>query len=213
MGNLTLLERIEQVRDEATFVKDTKIETKRGSYDVWTEASILKSLRPLFKKYRMLPIREKIEPAYADSKSIKVIVTMKMYDLTGESEPITFTGLGGGFDSIDKDAGMASTYATKDAYLKLFTAVSGLDSDLNGSDVTDAQVRANAKNLLDQLWGKGHFHLKAAKLKGVDTSQEEWMNLVDADARIFYQKGATRIEESKIANVANDIHTMQELLK
>ncbi|RLC32365.1 MAG: hypothetical protein DRH37_00725 [Deltaproteobacteria bacterium] len=213
-NDLSLLERIEKVREESSFEKDSKIDTGKGSYDIRTENSVLKTLRPLFKKYRMLPVRESIDVVYSDAKTVKIVAHMVMYDLNDESEPIRFSGIGSGFDKVDKDSGKASTYAVKDAYLKLFIAVSGLDSDADGSDYTDGEVRGSAKALLDKLWEKGHFHFKAAKLKGIDPEKTEgWMDQVDSDARVYYQKGVTRISEGGITDVANDIHTMQELLK
>lgn len=210
---MSILHKMASIRDEASFFRDDKIQTNQGSYDIWTEAGVLKVLRPLFKKYRVLPIREKIESVYADSKTIKIIVTMRMYDLDDLTQYFYFTGIGTGYDKVDKDAGKASTYATKDAYLKLFTAVSGLDSDKDGSDAQDAMTRAEAKGLLDQLWGKGHFSFKAAKEEGQDTSVAGWEKLVESKARKYYQLRATEIEEGKLADVANMIHTMQTILK
>jgi len=208
----TLLEKLSHIREEATFVKDTKIETRGGAYDVWTEQSILSSLRPLFKKYRVYPVREKVDAYYSDAKTSKVIVYMRMYDLDSD-QTIPFTGIGGGFDKIDKDAGMASTYAVKDSFLKLFTAMSGLDSDLNGSDQTDEAVRAEAFGVISELWKKGHFHIKAAKQDGIDQSVEGWMDKANDGATKFYQAGLARLKEGKIQDVANDIHTMRELIR
>ena len=209
---MTILEKIAAIRDEAKFVKDAKIQTNQGSYDIWTEAAVLKELRPLFKKYRVLPIREQINVAYADAKTIKIVVGMRLYDLDGpETQP--FTGIGTGFDKVDKDSGKASTYATKDAYLKLFTAVSGLDPDRDSSDLTDAEVRAEAKNLLDKVWESGYFHVKAAKALGLDPETDGTFDKATAEATVSYQKRHTEIEEGKIADVANLIDTMKTLTK
>ena len=214
MGEMSIYEKIAAIRDEASFTKDQKITNRDGSsYDIWTEAAVLKQLRPLFKKHRVLPVREGIQSMYSDAKTIKVIVTMVMYDLDDLNMSVTFTGMGTGFDKVDKDAGKASTYATKDAYLKLFTAVSGLDSDKDGSDVTDADVRLEATALLDKVYQTGHFHAKAAKANGTDTSIIGWEKTVDEGARSYYQQRVTEITEGKLADVANMVHTMETLLK
>lgn len=209
-----LLEKIAMIRDEAGFSKDSKIETRGGSYDIWTEPAILKVLRPLFQKHRVLPVREGITSVYADSNHIKVVAHMVMYDLDS-LDSIAFTGLGGGFDNSDKDAGKASTYAVKDAYLKLFTAVSGMDPDQDSSDKTEDSVRAEAKATLGLVFQAWYFHVKAAKAQGNDMTGEGWQTdpEIIAQATRFYQDKLTEIEEKPISHVANLINTMKTLLK
>ena len=211
---MTLLEKIAAIRDEASFNKDSKIETRNGSYDIWTEASVLKTLRPLFAKHRVLPVRQGIEIGYSDAKTIKLIVFMVMYDLDSD-QTIPFTGVGTGFDPSDKDSGKASTYATKDAFLKLFTAVSGMDSDLDSSDKTDGAVRGTGKALLDELYRNGYFHQKAARELGTDMSQDNWATApgIEKKAKIHYQNRLVEIEEKPLGFVGNLCDTMRQLLK
>ena len=209
---MTLLEKLVAIRDTAGFHKDRKIETKKRSYEIWTEGSVLKTLRPLFKEYKLLPVREAINVHYTDAKTSKLTVTMRMFDLESD-QTIVFTGVGTGFDSIDKDSGMASTYATKDAYLKLFMAVSGNDPDQVGSDSGEQQLRGEAMGKLTAVYDTFFFHVKAAREIGMEQNAGwEKDPAITNRAQQFFNLKKTEIETKAITEIANLIQTMDQIL-
>jgi hypothetical protein len=208
---MNLLEKIVAISKEAAFAKDLKVSFKEVNYDAWSEASVLKVLRPLMVKHRVWDIVRDIEHMYSDSKSVKIKVTLELYDLDDVDTSIRFCGVGTGWDLVDKDSGKAFTYAVKYAYLKLFHAISGLDSDNEASEQTEEEVRKDAVVILNKLWANNFFHMKAAKEQGVVYLAEN-KAAFETRARELYQERHSKTQEEKLSDVANMIQTMNTLL-
>ena len=235
---LSIFEKLAMARDESKFTKDAEIKNRQGEkkYDIWTEPSVIGTVLPLYQKFRLLHYRESVDVNYVDRTTIKITVNMVLVNLDNLEERIPFSGVGTGTDSDDKDSGKASTYAVKDAMLKLFMANTGLDPDLSYSRTTaerDAeesgarapvntargkaqaaeatpkeQVFAQAKEALDALWNAGFYEATARNNLGTEAADDA----VKQEKTRIYQADYKRLKDSTVKDLQKDIATMRETL-
>lgn len=128
-----VVKKLHQIMKEVEGIgKDQTIKTRTGSYAVRSEEAVLKIVRPLFIKYGLVIYPSDIINE-RDGQLTRLTVEYTIVD-TEDEDAIAVKAYGEGYDSADKGAGKALTYATKNMLIKLVLAVSGEDSDNKSSD-------------------------------------------------------------------------------
>lgn len=151
-----------------TVSKDLEVGTGKNSYRAVGEASVLRAIKPLEKKYGIYsyPVhRTIIESGTIENESLingeKVIkrnlferieVTYRFVNTEKPDEYIDIVSYGDGVDSQDKSVGKAMTYADKYALMKAYKMVTGDDPDKEPSgELKQADIKKTLdKALLDK---------------------------------------------------------------
>ncbi len=124
--------------------KDLTIKMRSGSYKVLSEKMVLGAIRPELVKNKLIIVQT---GAQGDKTGNITRVNTKYQIIdTESSEFIEMAGYGEGSDSQDKGAGMAQTYALKNALMKTFMLISGDDSDNVSSDDKDDEFQEQLMN-------------------------------------------------------------------
>ena len=149
-----------------TVSKDLEVGTGKNSYRAVGEASVLKAVKPLEKKYGVYsyPVhRTIIESGTIENESIdyntkekivkrnlfeRIEVTYRFVNTEKPDEYIDIVSYGDGIDSQDKSVGKAMTYADKYALMKAYKLVTGDDPD---QEPSEPLKKADIKKTLDKV--------------------------------------------------------------
>lgn len=216
---MKLIEKLAAISAKAFVEKDMSIQATKDpngrKYAARSEAAVLEMLRPLLAENRVHELVTDVSTCYVDSVTWKVTVRVTFYDLDSD-ETLSCVGMGTGVDKVDKDAGKAFTYAVKNAYLKAFNVVSGEDTDNESSEVTEAQARNQAIDVLTKMWGKWYFHDQAAKeleITAGEPAEIFAMEPVAKRALEMFKVRETKAKNEKIGEVMHMTNTMNTLLQ
>lgn len=148
----------------STVQKDLEVGTGKASYKAVGEASVLRAVKPLEKKYGVYsyPVhRTIIESGTIENETIingeKVIkrnlferieVTYRFVNTEKPDEYIDIISYGDGIDSQDKSVGKSMTYADKYALMKAYKLVTGDDPD---QEPSEPLKKADIKKTLDKV--------------------------------------------------------------
>lgn len=215
---MKLIEKLAAISDDFVIDKDMSIQATKDPngrrYAARSEGLVLGVLKPLLKKHRVHDLVTDITTCYVDANIIKFKVQLTFYDLDSD-ETLVCWGPGTGVDNNDKDTGKAFTYAVKNAYLKAFNAISGEDTDNESSEVTEAQARNQALDVLGKMWDKWYFHDVAAKEAEITEEPQvafAMPAIVKRATELFTQKQA-KVKTEKIVEVMRMTNTMNTLLQ
>lgn len=141
-----IFEKMYNVMCEAEAIeKNMTVGTGSNSYKAVSEAEILNTVKPLFKKHRLIifpvdgtmkdnaMVYTKKDNENAMRAVTELKVTYRIVDIDSK-EHQDVVGFGNGADSQDKGAGKAFTYSLKNALSKTFMLFSGEDTDNDHSD-------------------------------------------------------------------------------
>ena len=149
-----------------TVSKDLEVGTGKNSYRAVGEASVLKAVKPLEKKYGVYsyPVhRTIIESGTIENETIdyntkekivkrnlfeRIEVTYRFVNTEKPDEYIDIVSYGDGIDSQDKSVGKAMTYADKYALMKAYKLVTGDDPD---QEPSEPLKKADIKKTLDKV--------------------------------------------------------------
>lgn len=154
----------------STVQKDLEVGTGKASYKAVGEASVLRAVKPLEKKYGIYsyPVhRTIIESGTIENEALingekivkrnlfeRIEVTYRFVNTEKPDEYIDIVSYGDGVDSQDKSVGKAMTYADKYALMKAYKLVTGDDPDKEPSgELKQADIKKNEtldKALLDK---------------------------------------------------------------
>ncbi len=179
---LQLMKEIEHVQ------KDGKIQTRGGSFSVLTEAKLLSVIRPKMIELGILVIptqvRELVRQVSATEKSQAItgaIFQFTVIDVEDDSRWI-IEAPGQGADYGDKGAGMAQTYAYKNALRKMLMLIAGDDPDMVSGEQQAPQVSDKVLNLI----ARAESLLKEEKITATELA---WLknkaDLLDSDPEKF----------------------------
>ena len=175
----------------STVSKDLEVGTGKSSYRAVGEASVLKAVKPLEKKYGVYsyPVhRTIIESGTIENEAIdyntkekitkrnlfeRIEVTYRFVNTEKPDEYIDIVSYGDGVDSQDKSVGKAMTYADKYALMKAYKLVTGDDPDKEPSgELKQADIKKTLdKVLLDKCTKLNITLEKIAIVFGKDINQ------------------------------------------
>lgn len=131
--------------------RDSVIETKKGNYSVRSEEAVLRAIRPMFIKHGLVLYPVNIA-SDRQGQLTRLTIEYRIED-TEDGDAITTVAYGEGYDTADKGAGKALTYATKNMLIKLVLAVSGEDTDNKASE-TIVEEETELTKKFDEIIGR-----------------------------------------------------------
>lgn len=160
------------LEETGKIVKDMTIDMGgKGSYNAISEPQVIKIIRPLLVKYKLIaiPVRATVNSVQNGLTTIeytyRIIDTEVPFDEVGSHVDVDTVGQGK--STADKGSGMASTYAFKYLWLRLFAMISGEDAD-NTSDYQHDKVAEQAATKYLAVIDKLNNLNRGGKLKNLD---------------------------------------------
>lgn len=137
---MNIYEKILAIMTEVSYLsKDDSIEYKNTKYKALSEEKVTSIMRKqmIDKKLVIYPIEQ---TSTRDNNISHVDVTYRIVNVENPDEYIDVKSCGDGYDTQDKGAGKAMTYAFKYMWLRTFAIPTGEDPDKISSDEIDAQI-------------------------------------------------------------------------
>jgi len=163
MDNMKLYAKMYAVMNESEAIEKTMTVGKgQNSYKAVSEAAMLNSVKPLFKKYKLIvfPIEGSIqdnvmvwEKTGYEGKvenNLRAITELKAFYKIVDTESGEYeilVGFGNGADPQDKGAGKAFTYSFKNMLSKTFMLFSGEDTDNIHSDDINKEYKPKVEKV------------------------------------------------------------------
>lgn len=137
---MNIYEKILAIMTEVSYLsKDDNIEFGKTKYKALSEEKVTSIMRKqmIDKQLLVYPIEQS---SSRDNNISHVDVTYRIVNVENPDEYIDVKSCGDGYDTQDKGAGKAMTYAFKYMWLRTFAIPTGEDPDKISSDEIDAQI-------------------------------------------------------------------------
>ncbi len=137
---MNIYEKILTIMSEVSYLsKDDSIEFGKTKYKALSEEKVTSIMRKqmIDKQLLVYPIEQS---SSRDNNISHVDVTYRIVNVENPDEYIDVKSCGDGYDTQDKGAGKAMTYAFKYMWLRTFAIPTGEDPDKISSDEIDAQI-------------------------------------------------------------------------
>jgi hypothetical protein len=196
-----LIKKLSKIQIKYKIERDKEIKTSKGSYVTFSEPAVMAKWVEIEKEYNLFDYIESIEPIISgcSDRAVTAIYHCILVDLE-TFETLQFCGVGSGWDQTDKQAGKSMTYGYKNAILKLIKAVTGEDSDNDGTEQTISSLSKSAKEALNDAWSKSYFHAMYASLPKDEA---------DAAAKMAYREESKRIAAAGPDELARIIQALK----
>lgn len=193
---MNIYEKMLAIMSEVEYLsKDDSIEFGKTKYKALSEekVTILMRQQMIDKKLVVFPVEQQ---ATRHDNISHVDVKYRIVNAENPEEYIEVTSCGDGYDTQDKGAGKAMTYAFKYMWLRTFAIPTGEDTDKISSDEIDARIKADAdavaKKPIDDIKVK-------ALLSRCDTNNIN----TDKLCELYKVKTVYELNESQYSNINN----------
>lgn len=193
---MNIFEKILAIMNEVSYLsKDDSIEFGKTKYKALSEEKVTSIMRRqmIDKSLVVYPIEQ---TSSRENNISHVDVTYRIVNVENPKEYIDVKSCGDGFDTQDKGAGKAMTYAFKYMWLRTFAIPTGEDPDKISSDEIDAQI--------EEQKAIGKKTIPEAKIKAICAKCDNDGVDLDRLCALYKVSGVEQMTEKMYSNAINN---------